>query len=86
VDVKPQDLEQALSEMLSQEINEELAIEMRCADLVSQGWTMVTIDAAMEDIGDWMQANIRGDWSAFHHRCLFEQADEAVLFTLRWSA
>jgi len=80
------DIEQALSDILRQEIDKELVIDMRCRDLISRGWTMVTIDAAMEDIGAWMQANIRGDWRAFHDRWLFEDADEAVLFTLRWSA
>jgi hypothetical protein len=53
---------------------------------VDRGWTRVIIDATMEDIGGWMQANIRGDWIAFHDRWLFEDANDAVLFTLRWSA
>jgi hypothetical protein len=78
------DIEQELSEALRREIDKEILVEVRCADLISQGWTMVTIDAAMEDIGGWMQANIRGDWRAFHDRWLFEDANDAVLFKLRW--
>ena len=79
------DIEQQLSEALRREIDKEILVEVRCADLVGRGWTMVTIDATMEDIGAWMQENILGDWRAFHDRWLFEDADEAVLFTLRWS-
>jgi len=78
------DIEQELSEALSQEINKALVVDLRCRDLVSQGWTMVTIDTTLEDIGGWMQANIRGDWRAFYDRWLFEDANDAMLFKLRW--
>jgi len=78
------DIEQELSEALRREIDKEILVEVRCADLVSQGWTMVTIDTTIENIGAWMQANIHSDWRAFHDRWLFEDANDAVLFKLRW--
>jgi len=78
------DIEKELSEALRREIDKEILVEVRCADLVGRGWTMVTIDATMEDTGAWMQANIRGDWRAFHDLWLFEDANDAVLFKLRW--
>ena len=79
------DIEQALANILREEIDKELLVDLRCADLVNQGWTMARIDASIEDIGSWMQANIHGDWRAFHDRWLFENADDAVLLLLRWS-
>ena len=53
---------------------------------VNKGWTIVTLtsDCDMYDIGHWMQSNIKGDWRAYLYRWVFEHADDATLFAMRW--
>lgn len=76
-------IEDEIAKILQEEIDKEVLIEIRTAHYISLGWTLITIDAAIEDIGDWMK-HIQGDWRAYHDRWLFENADDATLFKLTW--
>ena len=83
-----EDIENALAATLEEEINKEILLDLRCRELVSQGWTLVTLDNAISDnMGRWMQENIHGDWRAFYSgRWVFKNEEDAVLFTMRWAS
>ena len=78
-------VEAAMAQILREEIDKEIVLEVRCQALVDQGWTMVKLAVTdLDDVGPWMQANIPGDWRGFTDRWLFEHADDATLFTMRF--
>ena len=83
-----EDIEIALADALQEEINKEILLDLRCRELVSQGWTLVTLDNAITDnMGLWMQENIHGDWRAFYNgRWVFENNEDAALFAMRWAS
>ena len=82
-----EDIENALADALQEEINKEILLYLRCTELFSQGWTLVTLDNAITDnMGLWMQENIQGDWRAFYDgRWVFENNEDAALFAMRWA-
>jgi len=81
------DLAQQLADMLREEIDKEIVAEIRIAQLVSEGWTVVAFDnnISLRGIDDWIRSNIQHGWRLFPGRGVFESADEAVLFKLTWS-
>jgi hypothetical protein len=84
-----EDIEIALADALQEEIEKEILLDLRCKELVSQGWTLVTLgdNAITNNMGLWMQENIHGDWRAFYNgRWVFENNEDAVLFTMRWAS
>jgi len=52
-----EDIENALADTLQEEINKEILLDLRCRELVSQGWTLVTLgdNAISNNMGLWMQ-------------------------------
>lgn len=72
--------------IIREEIDKEVVVKIRVQQLLSQGWTRVVINIPdHEGIGPWMQANMRGDWRGFYNIWMFEDADDATLFKMRWS-
>jgi hypothetical protein len=85
VAVTEDDIEDAMAQILREGIDKGIVMEVRCLALTDQGWTMVKLAVAdLDDVGPWMQANILGDWRGFPDRWLFEHADDATLFTMRF--
>ena len=78
------DILDELATILQEEINKELVTVAKVTAYQSLGWTLVTSDAPVEDIGDWMQKNLHHDWRVFYDKWLFENAIDAVLFRLTW--
>lgn len=78
------DVEAELARILQEEINKEVLYAAKVASYQKSGWTLVTSAAPVEDIGGWMQANIRDEWRVFFESWLFKDADDAMLFRLTW--
>jgi len=80
------DMADELSRILQAEIDREFITMVRVNQLLSDGWTKVEVsDIDPDDIGPWLQENMQGDWRAFVSCWMFELADDATLFILRWS-
>lgn len=83
--MNPGNIGDTMARIIREEIDKEIVLEVRCQALVDQGWTMIKLEIADHgDIGSWMQENIQGDWRGFTDRWLFEHADDATLFTMRF--
>lgn len=63
----------------------EEAMRVRAKEYEDLGWHVVEPIDDHLDIGPWVEANIKGDWRAFAHMWLFENANDATLFKLRWT-
>jgi hypothetical protein len=54
------------------------------------GYTEVTLDSAalryskLSTIKPWLAENIRGHYMVYKQRWVFEDAEEATLFVLKW--
>lgn len=83
--MNPAELDETLADILRQEIDREILTEIRIAQLIEQGWFMVTVFGLdMDGVGTWMEDNIRGNWRGFTTSWMFESENDAVLFKLRW--
>ena len=82
-----EELEKQLADLLREEINKELIVQTAVSRLTDLGWTMVLLSYNSDTTGmdEWMQTNIWGDWRLFTGVAVFEDAEEAVLFKLRWA-
>lgn len=87
-----QDIEAVLSEELAkniaEEIDKEVMWEMEASFLVTEGWTKVVsrrfdlIESL--DIEDWIKSTCKGGTKNRNDVWLFERAQEAAWFSLRW--
>jgi len=82
-----EEIEQAMSDMLRQEIDNEILTELRVLQLVSQGWTAVAIEPTMDlsGAGEWLSTNMRGEWRLLSRVGMFSDVNDAMLFRLRWA-
>lgn len=82
------DIRQQINDALIKELQE--AIDREVMDQVSitifenRGWFKVNCYTPIEDIGSWMDKNVKDNWRSFGHVYLFENHDEATLFRLTW--
>lgn len=71
---------------LQEEIDQEVMF-----DLLEQiGWTRVELankwlPVTGKELHDWREKNFIGCWRAHNNVWMFEKAEDAVVFTLRWS-
>jgi hypothetical protein len=53
----------------------------------SIGWTQIEIDRpSTEDILVWCEKNLNGKYKVHSYTWMFERAEDATWFTLRWSS
>lgn len=75
-----------LASAVKEEIDREIKQSLLVSYFVEQGWTVVSIGITdLDDIGSWMQENIRGNWRGFTTQWVFEDQRDAILFKMRWS-
>ncbi len=76
------DLESELAKALAEEID----WEIMCDLMKSIGWTRVEIDRpSTADILTWCSDNCKGKFKGRSYVWMFERAEDATWFSLRWS-
>lgn len=83
------DLEEELSEKMSAILAEEIDWELIVDLMVSVGWTRVRLERFDHrhhaiDIHDWLVENCSGHYKSRGSTFVFEKAEEAEWFSLRW--
>lgn len=79
------DIEDLLAKIIQEEINREIIREAVIAHFIGEGWTRIVIsNNDLENIGSWMQENIRGNWRGFTTQWVFESEQDAIMFKMRW--
>lgn len=90
------DIAQSLSEEIAKKIDKDLLDDLITDVLVNDGWIATKINPAFGDsilpnfdwyaeTAEWVHINARGDYKLLKGQWLFENPEDAVLFTLRWS-
>ncbi len=85
----------SLADEISKEIDKELLEDIMLNLLTKDGWTRTRVNPAFTDIvsnndwyidtAEWIHLNIRGDYKLLKGEWVFEDAQDATLFILRWS-
>ena len=81
-----EELEAELTRALQEEIDREILFEL----LVDCGWTRIELPnkflpVSGQELHEWRQKNLTGHYKAHEHTWLFEKAEDAVIFSLKWS-
>lgn len=83
------DLKQEISDVLSKEIAKEIDFGVMSAILFDMGWHKVKLNPMTYeqscDIDRWTRETIRGQFYNMGLVWIFEEAKDAMWFTLRWS-
>ena len=82
-------LEEEIAETLSKEISREIDKEIIWGMLQGIGWMRVTLpnfqgNRQAVDISYWIEENIHGKFEQQGSDYIFEQGEDAMIFTLRW--
>jgi hypothetical protein len=93
-----QDILDRVSKRMADDIDKELLDDLMIDVLKSEGWIATTMNPAYEpplirvtdtewysETAEWIHLNITGDYKLLKGQWLFEQQEDAVMFTLRWS-
>ena len=85
-DIDLPDLAEQAAKILQEEIDREILFDM----LTQVGWTRVELASKWLsvtgiELHEWRKANLTGRWYAHENVWIFEKAEDAVVFTLRWS-
>lgn len=80
------DYEDELAKILKEEID----WETRSSILEELGWTRVTLKnkflpVSGVELHRWREENLKGIWVGHGEEWLFEKAEDATVFALRWS-
>lgn len=83
-------LEDEIANELSNQIAQEIDFELLTDVLVACGWTKIVLKKAAlpctgVELHEWRERNLKGRWKAHERVWLFEKAEDALVFTLRWS-
>jgi hypothetical protein len=78
------------ADILAEEIKNEIDREVLGKILINQGWTLVTFnrEPLMSDLGDmyiWINDNTTAKHVDLLHAIVFESAEDAMLFKIRWA-
>ena len=87
------DLETEISEELSKVLQEEIDWELLMDMMISVGWTKVTISepwsnmtaSFAHEIKEWCREHLKGHYNGRGRVWMFEKAQDAEWFMLRWS-
>lgn len=82
-------LEDKILEDAAKEIQKEIDWQVLKDLLVETGWVKVELTSKWLpctgiELDDWRKKNLTGRWYANDNIWIFEKAEDAVLFTLRW--
>ena len=82
-------LEDEIANEMAKQKAQEIDFELLTDVLIACGWTKVTLDnGALTCTGlelhDWRERNLTGRWKAHNKVWLFENSQDAVVFTLKW--
>ena len=81
---------------LARQIDEEILDTIMIDVLKNEGWTGTTINPAFgksivpeidwyTETAEWIHLNATGDYKLLKGQWLFENKEDAVMFTLKWS-
>jgi hypothetical protein len=78
------------ADILAEEMKNEIDREILGKILIAQGWTLVTFnrEPRMSDLADfyiWINDNITAKYVDLLHAIVFESAEDAMLFKIRWA-
>lgn len=89
------EIAQHLAEELSKEIDKEIMDTIMIDVLKDREWTETKINPAFgvgpeltdwySRTAEWIHLNARGEYKLLKGRWFFEQQEDAVMFTLKWS-
>lgn len=82
-------LEEEIANTLSKEISREIDKEILWGMLQGIGWVRVTLPSFVDnrhavDITYWLEENCKSNFERTGSDFLFENGEDAVIFTLRW--
>lgn len=82
-------LEEEIQYKLSNQIAKDIDFQILAEMLVNSGWTKVVLQRGAlpctgPELHEWRQRNLKGEWKAHNNVWVFEKAEDAVVFTLRW--
>lgn len=87
----------SLAEQIAREIDKEILDTIMMDVLTKDGWTITTINPAYgrgsivteidwyAETAEWIHINATGDYKLLKGQWVFENKEDAVMFTLRWS-
>ena len=75
-----------LADEMAKALQEEIDWEILCELMKSIGWTEVEIDQpSTTDIVAWCTDNLKGKFNNRNYVWMFERAEDATWFTMRWA-
>jgi hypothetical protein len=81
------DIHPTLADEMAKALADEIDWEIMCELMKSIGWTQIEIDRpSTEDILVWCEKNLNGKYKVHSYTWMFERAEDATWFTLRWSS
>ena len=76
-----------LADEMAKVLQEEIDWEIMCELMSSIGWVQVEIDRpSTEELTEWCHKNLKGKFRGRNHTWMFERAEDATWFTMRWSS
>lgn len=83
------DIEKELTDSLADEIRKTIDFNLMCDIMVKlRGFVVVEIDYSPDkkwiDVMEWVDAIVTGEYKEHNGTWLFEKAEDATMFRLRW--
>lgn len=83
------DYHQELEQELARTLQEEIDWEVLSSILEEMGWTRVTLEnkflpVSLVELHRWREENLKGQWKGHGGEWMFEKAEDATVFALRW--
>ena len=83
------DIEKELTDSLADEIRKTIDFNLMCDIMVKlRGFVVVEIDYSPDkkwiDVMEWVDAIVTGEYKEHNGTWLFEKAEDATMFLLRW--
>jgi len=84
------DIEKELTDSLADEIRKTIDFNLMCDIMVKlRGFVVVEIDYSPDkkwiDVMEWVDAIVTGEYKEHNGTWLFEKAEDATMFRLRWA-
>jgi hypothetical protein len=84
------DIERELNESLAEEFHKSIDFDVMCDIMVDlRGYVIVEIDYGPDqhwsDVMAWADSTCSGEYKEHNGKWLFEQAEDATMFKLKWA-